>query len=86
MKYKTPHQKRLELWIGFVDAMQREQEQLLSDLLISAGVIYLAAFHGANPTFAVGALTIINTITVTQVIKAFREIQAQNREDYTDET
>jgi hypothetical protein len=84
MSYKTPHEQRLELWVGVVDAMKREQQQLLSDLLISAGVIYLAAFHGANPTFAVGALTIINTITVSQLIKAFREIQAQNREEYNE--
>lgn len=66
-------------------AMDRHNKELASDILISGFIVLLAVSEGANPTFAVGALTVINTVSVAQIIQAFREIQAENREEYINE-
>jgi len=89
MSVKSPHEQRVDWWARTIrcllHAMNRHDKQLASDLIISGFIVGLAITEGANPTVSVAALTIINTITVSQVLAEFRRIQTENRQQYSEQ-
>lgn len=84
MSYRTPYEKRLDRFAIIthecIVEMRLEKWVVIKETIVSP-LLGALAFNGISTTWAVAGIVIINTLTLGELYRAFRQVQAKNRED-----
>lgn len=80
---RTPYEKRLDRF-GIVaheciNEMRLEKWVVVKETIVSL-LLGALAFNGISPAIAVAGIVVINTLTLGELYRAFRQVQAKNRE------